>query len=404
MTHIAMIIPSLGRGGAERSFLTVARGLAARGHKVDLVLFGADFAYVADVPAEARLFVLRERADRPIPPGLPVRPEWQPVNPLLLRLRKMKLAARLLAEFPADARITLNARGLRYAARLHRYVRSEKPEILLAKLPTSELAALYALRLDSSGEFPPIIPVICGLVRKCETQRRRLLFPSAQHVVTISGALAERLSIETDTPEERISAIYNPADVVRIRKLAEETPDHPWFEDGGPPVVLGAGRLDPQKDFPTLIEAFRRVRAERPCRLVVVGEGRMRAEIEDRIRALGLENHVSLPGWVDNPFAFMARAELFVLSSLHEGLGNVLVEAMICGCPAVSTDCPDGPAEVVRDPDLLAPAGDPDALARVMLRSLNRQVDRSALSEKTKRFSMERTIQAYEAVIAEATG
>ena len=109
-------------------------------------------------------------------------------------------------------------------------------------------------------------------------------------------------------------------------RVAEEAPDHSWFGDGGSPVVLSVGRPSREKDFLTLIEAFHRVLPQYPCRLVVLGQGPMRAELEDRIHELGLEEHVSLPGRVDNPFAFMSRAALFVLSSLHEGLGNVLVE------------------------------------------------------------------------------
>ncbi len=163
--------------------------------------------------------------------------------------------------------------------------------------------------------------------------------------------------------------------------------------------MLGVGRLALQKDFITLIEAFRRVRAERPCRLVILGEGPMRGELEGRVRALGLTAHVSLPGWAENPYAFMARAALFVLSSRHEGFGNVLVEALACGCPAVSTDCPAGPAEILEDPTLLAPVGDPEALAQVMLHALARPADRAALRAKATRFSAERAVVGYEEVV-----
>ena len=218
----------------------------------------------------------------------------------------------------------------------------------------------------------------------------------------VSQGVADSIADATGMPGDRLSVIYNPTDMSAIRRRAKEAPDHPWFGGGGPPVVLSAARLTPEKDFPTLIEAFGRVAAERPCRLVVLGEGPERARMEARVRALGLEELVSLPGPVENPFAFMARARLFVLSSLHEGLGNVLVEAMVCGCPAVATDCPGGVAEVVQDPELLAPVGEPEALARVMLKTLDRPVDRAELEAKTARFTMERAIDGYEAVIERA--
>ena len=126
----------------------------------------------------------------------------------------------------------------------------------------------------------------------------------------------------------------------------------------------------------------------------------MRGALESRVRECGLAEFVSLPGWVENPFAFMARAALFVLSSRHEGFGNVLVEALACGCPAVSTDCPAGPAEILGDPALLAPVGDPEALAQVMLRALGRPTDKAALRAKAARFSVERAVDSYERLIA----
>ena len=176
-------------------------------------------------------------------------------------------------------------------------------------------------------------------------------------------------------------------------------PDHPWFRDGGSPVVLGVGRLVPQKDFTTLIEAFRLVLAERSCRLLILGEGPMRGDIEDRARSFGLDERVSMPGWVENPYAFMARAALFVLSSRYEGFGNVLVEAMACGCPSVSTDCPAGPAEILEDPDLLVPVGDSRALATAMLRVLARPVERAVLRASAARFSVERAVDGYDNLI-----
>ncbi len=178
-------------------------------------------------------------------------------------------------------------------------------------------------------------------------------------------------------------------------------PEHPWFSDDGPPVILGVGRLVWEKDFSTLIDAFRHFRANRPYRLVILGDGPLRSTLEARIASFGLDDCVSLPGWVKNPFAFMARAALFVLSSRHEGLGNVLVEALACGCPAVSTDCPGGPAEVLGDPALLAPVGDAEALARVMRRALDEPANKAALRINAARFSVERSIDGYETLIAD---
>ena len=401
MPHIAMVIPSLAGGGAERTALRVAGGLAARGHRVDIVLFAPHVAYPGEVPDAARLFVLSGRRAwaRRDPSTMPAGAEWRPERAPLAQ--GARLAAGLVRDFPAAAPVLLRRAALGRARRLARYAACEQPGILFANLAQAEHAAFYAARLAGPRAFPPIVPVMRNVEASGtrHTQRRRLLFPAAAHVAAVSRGVAENVSAVVGVPEERLSVIYNPAVMPAALRRAEEEPDHPWFADGGPPVVLGAGRLARQKDFPTLIEAFRRVLAERPCRLLILGEGPMRGELEGRVRALGLEGHAALPGWVENPYALMARAALFVLSSRHEGFPGALVEALACGCPAVSTDCPAGPAEILEDPALLAPVGDPEALAGVMLHALAHPADKVALRAKAARFSMERAVEGYEAVV-----
>ncbi len=401
MPHVAMVIPSLAGGGAERTALRLSAGLAAPGHRVDIVLFQPHVAYPREAPEAARLLVLcgRRGWGRRDPAAMPANAEWRPERAPLWR--GAGLAAGLVRDFPAAAPLLLRRAALGRALRLARYAARERPDILFANLAQAEHAAFYAARLAGPRAFPPIVPVLRNVEAPGarHSQRRRLLFPSAAHVVAISRGVAVHAAAAIGVEEERLSAIHNPAFSPDIAGHAEEPPGHPWFADGGPPVVLGVGRLAAQKDFPTLLEAFRRAAAERPCRLLILGEGPMRSELEGRVRALGLEGQVSLPGWVENPWAFMARAALFVLSSRHEGFGNVLVEALACGCPSVSTDCPAGPAEILEDPSLLAPVGDPEALAGVMLRALARPPDGAALRAKAARFSVERAVAGYEGVV-----
>ena len=296
----------------------------------------------------------------------------------------------------------LRRRAIERALRLSVYVQREKPEILFANLRASEFAVFYAVRVDRSRSFPPVVPVAHGVEApgSHHARRRQMLMPSVAHVVAVSRGVSESIAIATKVPQEQLSVIYNPTDLLTIRQRAQEVPDHPWFDDEGPPVVLAAGRLVSVKDFPTLIEAFRRLLADRPYRLLVLGDGPMRGELEDQVSALGLEANVSLPGWVENPYSFMARASLFVLSSRQEALGNVLIEALACGCRAISTDCPGGPAEILQDPNLLVPVGDPDALARRMRQVLARPPDRAVQRAKAARFSAERTIAQYDELIS----
>jgi glycosyltransferase involved in cell wall biosynthesis len=152
-----------------------------------------------------------------------------------------------------------------------------------------------------------------------------------------------------------------------------------------------------QKDFPTLLKAFARVRAVREARLVILGEGKKRIELETLAQELGVAAEVDLPGWVDNPFAWMARAAVFVLSSAYEGLPGVLIQALACGCPVVSTDCPSGPAEILAGGTYgpLVPVGDDQALANAIFAVLSAPPDRDRLRARAAMFSMDRAVDQY---------
>jgi glycosyltransferase involved in cell wall biosynthesis len=150
-----------------------------------------------------------------------------------------------------------------------------------------------------------------------------------------------------------------------LKEKAHASLKHPWFERGQPPVILGVGRLSPQKGFATLIRAFSQVRQTRLARLLILGEGRERPMLEALVRELGLEQDVKLPGFTTNPYPYMSQASLFVLSSRWEGLPGVLIEALYCGTPVISTDCPSGPREILKGGlyGQLVPVDDVGALA-----------------------------------------
>jgi glycosyltransferase involved in cell wall biosynthesis len=189
-------------------------------------------------------------------------------------------------------------------------------------------------------------------------------YPWADGIVTVSNGVADDLAQVTGI-RERIQAIYNPVVTPELREKVQAPLAHPWFGPGEPPVVLAVGRLTMQKDFSTLIQAFAQVRRARAARLLILGEGAERPVLEELVRQLGLEQDVSLPGFVTNPYPYMARASLFVLSSRWEGLPGVLIEALYCGAPLIATDCPSGPREILADGQYgqLVPVGDATALA-----------------------------------------
>ncbi len=229
--------------------------------------------------------------------------------------------------------------------------------------------------------------------------RLRRYYGMCDRVICVSGELRRRFLQETGLPEDLVTTIYNPVVTADMFTLAQEPLEHPWFAPGAPPVIVGAGRLEYNKDFRTLITAFAEVRRDVECRLFILGEGSLRQELTDYIMALQLESSVQLVGEVQNPYAYMRRAALFVLSSVHEGLGNVLVEALALGTPVVSTDCPYGPSEILAQGryGALVPVGDVQALATAMCDALgNRRhpdIPESAIQPFTADFSMRQYLE-----------
>ncbi len=245
---------------------------------------------------------------------------------------------------------------VRHLPALVRYLHGEKPQAVLAANVVLNLSALWARTL-SRASTSVVVSEHSNMSAKIEdrkgTYQRRYpeimhrAYAAAEGIVAVSNGVAEDLARITRLPRDRIATIYNPVDAAEVAARAEQPLAHPWFAPGEPPVVLAVGRLSKEKDFATLLRAFARVRALRSARLMILGEGRARGELQQLATALHLESDVELPGWLANPYAYMAKASVFALSSIREGLSNVLIEALACGCPVVSTDCPYGPSEIL---------------------------------------------------------
>jgi glycosyltransferase involved in cell wall biosynthesis len=190
--------------------------------------------------------------------------------------------------------------------------------------------------------------------------------------------------------------IYNPAYNEGIDR-DWTVPDHPWYSQGQPAIVLGVGRLVRQKNFMNLLDAFARVRTQRPARLIILGKGPLRTELLAHARNLGIAADVSLPGFIHHPYSYMRHANVFVLSSDWEGFGNVIVEAMANGCPVVSTDCPSGPNEILDGGRYgpLVPVNAPSALAEAILKVLAQPIEKKLLQARASEFSIKSAANAY---------
>ena len=397
--HIGLIISDLRGGGAERSVLTLAGGLIDRGHRVDIVLLRARIRYFNEIPKDARLFVMENGRDGRGEDSRGSRGRMVRLQVAPGPLDWMRVAKALRWD-----PLCLPGPTLAYHARaVASYMDREAPDCVLSNLSRPNAATLLACRL--LDKHPPVVPVMRNSVHhdRFRTRRRhRHLAREALHFVGVSQGVSESLAASAGVPRSRITTIYNPVVTPRLHAEMAERPRHPWFLDRGAPVILAVGRLTAQKDYPTLIKAFARLAARRPCRLVILGEGKKRRELEDLVKGHYLADRVSLPGWVDNPFAFMSRASLFVLSSLHEGLPGVLVQALACGCPCVSTDCPAGPSEILQGGEFgpLVPVGDDVALADAMHRVLARPPERRRLQQRAADFSADQAVTAYEQLIS----
>lgn len=357
--HIALFLPSLHGGGAERRMLTLAEGFVAHGLRVDLVLAQAEGPYLGRVPEAIRVVNLG--------------------------------ASRVLKSLPA----------------LVRYLRREQPRALLSALDHANLIALLARRLAAS-KASCVVSVRSTLSmeqRHAKLWRTRLiprlmtlLYPGADRIVAVSQGVADDLIRATGLAAERVQVIYNPVVISDLLAQAQAPIPHPWFGPYQPPVLLGAGRLSVEKDFPTLIRAFARVREQRRVRLVILGEGEERPRLEALVKALNLQDDVALPGFVHNPYVYMHRAAALVLSSAWEGLPGVLIEAMAVGTPVVSTDCPSGPTEILCGGTYgpLVGIGDDAGMAEAIINILEgRGPAASTLRGRAADFSLEAAVTAY---------
>ncbi|WP_338115035.1 glycosyltransferase [Thiocapsa imhoffii] len=289
---------------------------------------------------------------------------------------------------------------------LVRYLRRERPAVLLADKDRVNRTALLARWLAgvptrlvlSSGTTISLDLANRGILERA-LQRFSMgrLYPLADQVIVTSQGVAEDMAAYTGLARDRIRVVPSPVVPAALFEETPPRPDHPWLGDPGWPLILGVGELSNRKDFETLIRAFALVRAQRPCRLLILGQGATRARLLALAASLGVAEDVALPGFEPNPHAYMAHADLFAFSSRWEGLGFVLIEALAVGTPVVATDCPSGPAEILQGGvyGMLVPIGDASAMAEAIHATLARHPPPKTLQEAARPYEIEAATDAY---------
>ena len=356
---VALFLPTMRGGGAEKAFLNIAKGLVAGGYKVDFVLARAEGVYLPEAELIAKVFDLKSR--------------------------------RMAGTFPG----------------LIRYIRRSKPVVILSALGLANFFAILATKLaDRNARVIVSLHNMAsfqnlGSIKSLvENQITYWSYQWADQIVAVSHTVAKDTSKKGGIPIDRIKVIYNPILSPNLSEQAAKEVNHPFFSPGHPPVILGVGRLEREKDFATLLRAFALVQKEVQARLLILGEGEERCRLETLARELEIDADVSMPGFVENPYAYMSKAGVFVLSSLTEGFGNVLIEAMACGCPVVSTACEGGPREILDNGKygFLTPVRDAESMAKVILSVLAGE-QKTAPREWLTQFAQETVIDQYVSVL-----
>jgi glycosyltransferase involved in cell wall biosynthesis len=339
---------SLGGGGAEKHVQRIANAIEEMGHQVTVAVVRSGGSYEQDLSDEVKMITLSEG--------------W--LNSSTWRL-------------------------MRSVRPLRKYISEHRPDVLCSVMDHVNVRLLRAL--SGVEDTPPAVISVqnnperrfgeeAGWRNRLLHWRMRQSYDEADQIVALSQGVAQQLVEMGLADSDRLTVIHNAG----LDDEIYETKEFPINERAvpGEPLVVACGSLTEQKGYPYLLDAFHRVRNEMKAKLWILGEGERREYIESEISALGLEEDVELLGFRDNPFKFMAAADVFVLSSLWEGFGNVVVEAMACGTPVVSTDCPHGPGEIIShgESGLLIPIASSDALARVLLRILDDQELRDRLT------------------------
>jgi glycosyltransferase involved in cell wall biosynthesis len=360
---ILFIVPSLVAGGAERQVIYLMRGLVKRGMVISLLVFDPIGELFDEIPDGIKVYIAKSYKS-----GNPFR------NPL-----------RVLWE-------------------IIRVIHRENPDIIYGrhwptKTPTAFAGRLLGKKVVLSEANNLILYMVYNNTGRISSYLKNMACRLADKIVAVSQGVADCLE-QLFNINSNIMVIHNGFDLEMIEKKSREETLHPWFKEEEP-IAVAIGRLVNQKGFSYLLEAIELVNRKIPARLIIIGDGELKPKLEKQAEEIAIKDKVDFLGIKKNPFAYMAKCDLFVLSSLFEGFPNVLLEAMALGLPVVSTNCPYGPGEVIENGrnGMLVPVGDPQAISEAILRvlgdkKLNEKL-RTEAKKRAKDFSLDNMISRH---------
>ncbi|MET0091768.1 MAG: glycosyltransferase [Candidatus Thiodiazotropha sp.] len=360
MSRICIFIPTFGDGGVERMLVNLARGLNHLGVAVDFIVKNTQIPYVDKLPSDVNLIEFGQCRRR------------QRIQQLLA----------YLDEYRPD--VLISAKGKDDLVAIHAKLQTSVPTRFYLRPGT---AVSERLRARNANWF-----------KRWRTHRRmHWLYRHTDGVIAVSQGVADEIIGATGVDPAKVKVVRNPNITPELYNLAAAPLNHPWFNGDDEPVMLGIGGLRQQKDFPSLLHAFARVNRDRPARLMILGQGHQHDELLNLAKSLGAADRVELPGFVENPYAYLSRAALFVLSSLWEGSPNVVTESLALGTPVVATDCRSGPNEITQQGKYgkLVPVGDVPAMANAILETLADPPDSEWLKGAVQEYTMEKSAARY---------
>ena len=355
---IAVFIPSLRGGGVERTMLNLTRGMADLGYSVDLVLVSAEGPFLKMVDERVRVVDLK--------------------------------SSRVISALP----------------KLVRYLKNARPGVLLSGMGHANIIATVARMLAGARcrlvvRVHTLPSVLAGVARtplsRVVPLLSRWFYPRADAVVVVSADVGRDLIDASGLPEELITVIPNPVVTPELVGELAQKSQHRYFAEGSPPVILGIGRLSHEKGFDVLIRAFELLLETKDARLLIVGEGEDRSQLEALVTELGIQDKVDLPGFVDAVPSYICQAAVVAMPSRIEGFGNALVEAMAGGVAVVATDCPGGPSDILEQGKYgpLVPFDDPKALAAGIEKALRDPVPADELKSRASEYTLVRVVARY---------